>query len=74
MMLDFTSAGGSHRFGRHAVPCYGEPCHSLGRRNFNDGMDRVRRHLINHLATWIENERLMVAAKDRRSSYRQQHS
>jgi hypothetical protein len=73
-MLDFASTCGSNRFGRHAVPRYGEAFHSLSRRNFNNGMDQVRRHLIIQLANSVENEWLMVANNDRRLSYRQQHS
>lgn len=73
-MLDFASTCGSNRFGRHAVPRYDEAFHSLTRRNFNNRMDHVRRHLIIHLTNWIENERLMVTNNDRRLSYRQQHS
>ena len=70
MMLDFASAGGSHRFGRHAVPRYSEACHSLGRRDFNDRMVRVCRDVTIQLASWIENGRVMVASNDRGSSYR----
>jgi hypothetical protein len=72
MMLDFASAGGSHRFGRHAVPRYGEARHSLGRRDFNDRMDRVRRDMTIQSASWIENGRVMVVSNDRGSSYRKQ--
>ena len=73
MMLDFASGGQSHRFGRHAGPRYDEACHSLGRRDFDDRMDRVRRDVTIQLASWIENGRVMVASNDRGSSYRKQH-
>ena len=73
MILDFASAGKSHRFGRRAVPRYGEARHSLGRRDFNDRMDRVRRNVTIQLASWIENGQVMVASNDRGSSYRKQH-
>jgi hypothetical protein len=73
MMLDFASAGESHGFGRHAVSRYGEACDSLGRRDFNDRMDRVRHDVTIQLASWIENGGVMVASNDRGSSYRKQH-
>lgn len=71
MMLDCASASGLHRFGGHAVPCYGEACHSLARRDFNDRMDRIRRDETIQLASWIKNGGVMVASNDRGSSYRQ---
>ena len=73
MMLDFASAAELHRFGHHAMPRYGEACHSLRRRDFNDRMDRVRGDVTIQLASWPENGRVMIACNDRGSSYRKQH-
>ena len=53
MMLDFASAAESHRFGHHAMPRYGEACHSLAQERFQrqDGSrPRRRNHPIGKLA------------------------